>query len=97
MPATSLSQTPLFQHLLSSLPSLRTQIKDAVAASTKQWLFDVRNASEQVGQYALDAMNARSRKWKSRRDRDPLLKQAQVGSAVEAVTFERADGEFFAR
>ncbi|KAG5351295.1 hypothetical protein C0989_007034 [Termitomyces sp. Mn162] len=43
MPSTSLSQTPLFQHLLSSLPSLRAQIKDAVTASMKQWLLEIRN------------------------------------------------------
>ena len=54
MPPTSLSQTPLFQHLLSSLPSLRSQIKDAVTATMKQWLLDIRNVSAQVGQLALD-------------------------------------------
>ncbi|KAH9972951.1 exocyst complex component sec15 subunit [Lactifluus volemus] len=33
---SSLSQTPLFQHILMSLPSLRKQIKLSVTASTKQ-------------------------------------------------------------
>lgn len=93
MPPTSLSQTPLFQHLLSSLPSLRGQIKDAVTASLKQWLLDIRNVSAQVGQLALEAMDSRTRKWRSRRERDPLLKLSRVGSAVETMTYERTERE----
>ncbi|KAF9821285.1 hypothetical protein IEO21_00893 [Rhodonia placenta] len=91
MPPTSLSQTPLFQHLLSSLPSLRGQIKDAVTASVKQWLLDIRNVSGQVGGLALDAMEHRTRKWRSRREKDPLLKLSRVGSAVEIVTNEKTE------
>ncbi len=91
MPPTSLSQTPLFQHLLSSLPSLRTQIKDAVTASVKQWLLEIRNISAEVGRLAMDAMDARNRRWKARRDRDPLLQTVRVGSAVELVTYEKTE------
>ncbi|KAH8106033.1 rsec15 [Cristinia sonorae] len=91
MPPTSLSQTPLFQHLLSSLPSLRAQIKDAVTASVKHWLLDIRNVSSQVGQLALEAMEARTRRWRSRRDKDPLLKHSRVGSAVEVITYEKTE------
>ncbi|KAG6903461.1 hypothetical protein C0995_005484 [Termitomyces sp. Mi166 len=60
MPSTSLSQTPFFQHLLSSLPSLRAQIKDAVTASMKQWLLEIRNVSTEVGRLASEAMEAQS-------------------------------------
>ncbi|TCD69836.1 hypothetical protein EIP91_005913 [Steccherinum ochraceum] len=88
---TSLSQTPLFQHLLSSLPSLRAQIKDAVTASVKHWLLDIRNVSSQVGQLALEAMETRTRRWRSRREKDPLLKQSRVGSAVEVITYEKTE------
>ncbi|KAH9931767.1 rsec15 [Amylocystis lapponica] len=91
MPPTSLSQTPLFQHLLSSLPSLRGQIKDAVTASMKQWLLDIRNISAQVGQVALDAMELRTRRWRSRREKDPMLKLSRVGSAVEVATNEKTE------
>ena len=91
MPTTSLSQTPLFQHLLSSLPSLRGQIKDAVSASMKQWLLDIRNVSAQVGQLALDAMDHRVRKWRTRREKDSLLKLSSVGSAVEIATNEKSE------
>ncbi|KIP10689.1 hypothetical protein PHLGIDRAFT_494456 [Phlebiopsis gigantea 11061_1 CR5-6] len=91
MPPTSLSQTPLFQYLLSSLPSLRSQIKDAVTATMKQWLLDIRNVSAQVGQLALEAMDNRTRRWRSRKDKDPMLKLSRVGGAVETVTYEKVD------
>ena len=93
MPPASLSQTPLFQHLLSSLPSLRAQIQDAVTASMKQWLLEMRNVSARVGELALEAMDTRIRKWRTRREREPLLKMSRVGSAVEMVTYERTECE----
>ncbi|KAF9649350.1 exocyst complex component sec15 subunit [Thelephora ganbajun] len=95
MPPTSLSQTPLFQHLVSSLPSLRTQIKDAVTASTKQWLWDIRNVSGQVGKLAIEAMDTRTRRWRSRRERDPMTKHSKVGNAVELVTYEKTEFDVF--
>ncbi|THH11729.1 hypothetical protein EW145_g467 [Phellinidium pouzarii] len=91
MPPASLSQTPLFQHLMSSLPSLRAQIKDAVTASTKQWLLMIRNSSGQVGKLAIDAMELRTRKWRVRRDKDSSFKHSRVGSAVEVVTNEKTE------
>ncbi|KAJ8584776.1 exocyst complex subunit Sec15-like protein [Rhizopogon salebrosus TDB-379] len=91
LPSNSLSQTPFYQYLLSSLPSLRIQIQNAVTASMKQWLLEIRNVSGRVGKLALEAMELRTRKWKSRRERDPMLGLSRVGSAVEMVTQERSD------
>ncbi|KAG6833935.1 hypothetical protein H0H87_007946 [Tephrocybe sp. NHM501043] len=91
MPPTSLSQTPFFQHLLSSLPSLRAQIKDAVTASMKQWLLEIRNVSTEVGRLANEAMESRTRRWRSRREKDPSLRQSRVGSAVEMITYEKTE------
>ena len=91
MPSSSLSQTPLFQHLLTSLPSLRGQIRDSVTASTKQWLLEIRNISAQVGKLALEAMELRTRRWRSRKERDPMLRLSRVGSAVEIVTYEKSE------
>ncbi|KAF9006559.1 exocyst complex component, sec15 subunit [Cyathus striatus] len=91
MPATSLSHTPFFQHLLSSLPSLRAQIKDAVRASMKQWLLEIRNISTEVGKLAVEAMELRTRRWKSRREKDSILRTSRVGSAVELVTYEKTE------
>lgn len=97
MPPASLSQTPLFQHLMSSLPSLRAQIKDAVTASTKQWLLDIRNSSAQVGKLAIDAMDHRARKWRVKREKDVSLKHSRVGSAVETVNNEKVECIAFLR
>ncbi|KAK1231800.1 Rab GTPase-binding exocyst subunit S15 [Marasmius sp. AFHP31] len=91
LPQTSLSQTPFYQHLLSSLPSLRTQIKNAVTAEMKQWLLEIRNNSGNVGQLSLEAMDARTRRWRARREKDPLLRMSRVGSAVELVTYEKTE------
>ncbi|TEB35768.1 rsec15 [Coprinellus micaceus] len=91
MPSTSLSQTAFFQHLLSSLPSLRSQIKDAVTASMKHWLLDIRNISTEVGRLAVESMEQRTRRWRSKREKDPLLRMSRVGSAVELITYEKTD------
>jgi len=91
MPPTSLSQTPFFQHLLSSLPSLRGQIKDAVTASMKQWLLEIRNISAEVGRLAVEAMESRMKRWRQRREKDPLLRPNRVGSAVELITYEKVE------
>lgn len=93
MPPASLSQTPLFQHLLSSLPSLRTQIKQAVNASTKQWLLMIRNNGTQVGKLAIEAMELRTRRWRARREKEPMFKLSRVGSAVECVSNEKVESE----
>ncbi|KAJ7240336.1 exocyst complex component, sec15 subunit [Mycena haematopus] len=91
MPPSSLSQTPFFQYLLSSLPSLRGQIKDAVTASMKQWLLEIRNISAEVGGLALEAMETRTRRWRARRDKDLSLRTSRVGSAVEMVSYENRE------
>src|SRR5688572_7364206 len=91
MPPSSLSQTPFFQHLLSSLPSLRSQIKDAVTASMKQWLLEIRNISTEVGRLAVEAMETRTRRWRVRREKDPHLRNSRVGSAVELVAHEKTE------
>jgi exocyst complex component 6 len=92
MPQSSVSQTPLFQHILMSLPSLRGQIKVSVTASTKQWLLEIRNITGDVGRLALEAMENRTRRWRSRREKDPMLRLSRVGSAVETVSYETTDG-----
>ena len=91
LPPNALSQTPLYAHLLSSLPSLRAQIKDAVTASLRTCLLDIREASSEVGKLALEAMRQRARRWRSRREKDPALRNLRVGSAVELVTNEKVE------
>ncbi len=55
----------------------------------KQWLLEIRNNSGQVGHIALEGMETRSRRWRARREKDPLIRMSRVGSAVELVTHEK--------
>jgi len=55
----------------------------------KQWLLEIRTVSTEVGQLAIENMENRTRFWRTRRERDPLLRMSRVGSAVEFVTYEK--------
>jgi exocyst complex component 6 len=57
----------------------------------KQWLLEIRNVSAQVGKLALDSMEARTRRWRARREKDHMLRLSRVGSAVEMVTYEKTE------
>ncbi|WVQ99360.1 hypothetical protein IAU59_006493 [Kwoniella sp. CBS 9459] len=91
LPPPSISQTPFYAHILSSLPSLRLSIKDAVTASTKTWLFDVRESGATVGKLALEQMAARIKKWRVKREKEGGVRLARVGGALELVHNERVE------
>jgi hypothetical protein len=91
MPPLAISDTPFFAHILSSLPSLRLSIKDAVLASTKSWLFEVRESGAKVGRLALEQMDGRIQKWRARREKEGGVRLARVGGALELVNNERAE------
>jgi hypothetical protein len=93
LPPPSISQTPFYAHILSSLPSLRVSIKDAVTASTKSWLFDVRESGATVGKLALEQMGLRIKKWRARREKEGGVRLARVGGALELVNNERVECE----
>ncbi|KAG8682232.1 hypothetical protein FRC09_016931, partial [Ceratobasidium sp. 395] len=91
LPFSSLSQTPFLDHILASLPSLRGQIKDAVTAEHKSWLFAIRELTGQVGELALAAVQERTKRWKVRREKEVLAYANRVGCAVELVTNEKIE------
>ena len=102
LPPSPLSQTPFFLHILSSLPSLRSQIRDAVTASEKSWLFDVRSSSGQIGRLATEEMARRIKKWRNRKEKDGGLlggtaRLGRVGGAVESVMNEKNECEYALR
>lgn len=61
----------------------------------KQWLLEIRNVSTEVGRLATEAMEARTRRWRTRREKDPLLRMSRVGSAVEMMTYEKTECMLF--
>ena len=69
-------------------------MQNAVTASMKQWLLEIRNVTATVGRAAMENMDTRARKWRTRREKDPMLRSSRVGSAVELVTYERTDSKF---
>lgn len=91
LPPPSISNTPFYLHLISSLPSLRLSIKDAVTASTKSWLFDIRESSALVGKLALEQMGARIKKWRAKREKDGGIRLARIGGSLEIVSNERVE------
>lgn len=82
------------QHIVSSLPSFRNDVKDAVTAANNHWLLDIRNVSEEVGRLAMEQMESRTRRWRSRREKDPTLKRSRIGSIVEIVTNEKTECQY---
>lgn len=76
---------------MSSLPSLHAEIKSAVTASEKNWLLDMREVSAQVGRLALNQMEVRMRKWKSKQDRDPGLRHIRVGDPIELASNDKTE------
>lgn len=93
LPPPSISNTPFYLHLISSLPSLRLSIKDAVTAGTKSWLFDIRESSALVGKLALKHMDSRIKRWRARREKDGNIRLANIGGALELVNNERTECE----
>lgn len=58
-------------------------------------MLDFREASADVGKLALEAMRQRTKRWRSRRDKEPSLKNLKVGSAVELVINEKIESELY--
>lgn len=57
----------------------------------KQWLLEIRNISTEVGRLAVEGMESRTRRWRIRREKDILLRNNRLGSAVELITYEKIE------
>ncbi|KIS66501.1 Rab GTPase-binding exocyst subunit SEC15 [Mycosarcoma maydis] len=82
------------KHMMEGLPQMKEQVKSAVTREMKEWLFQVREKSQTVGQMALEAMELRQKRWRVKSQRDPLLRLAKVNSAIELVVNERTESNF---
>ncbi|CAO1614166.1 unnamed protein product [Sympodiomycopsis kandeliae] len=97
----SLHLPPLMTHdfvhyLHTSLPSMRSRIRQSVIREMKEWLFEVRQKSRTVGKLALKAMEERQKRWRSRGERkdSDVLRLAKVNGPVESVFNERIEYNF---
>ncbi|GAA6064789.1 hypothetical protein JCM10212_004960 [Sporobolomyces blumeae] len=80
---------PFASHMLASLPDSRSSIRDAVTKSLKAWMYEAREASRSVGRGALEAMEARGRRWNSRRRKEVSMRLAKINGPVELGVSER--------
>ena len=81
------------RHMLESIPAMRDIIRQAVTKEMKEWLFEAREKQRQIGKLALEAMDARVKRWKAKSQRDPMLAIAKVNSAIEMAVNEKIDCE----
>ncbi|EPQ27215.1 uncharacterized protein PFL1_05138 [Pseudozyma flocculosa PF-1] len=82
------------KHMMESIPQMREQVRQAVTREMKEWLYEVREKSRTVGRLALDAMEARQKRWRIKSQRDAMLSLAKVNSAIELVVNERVEYNF---
>lgn len=79
--------------MLSSIPSSRNVIRESVTRSLKAWMYEARNGSRAVGKSALDAMEARGRRWAARKRKESSVGLSKINGPVELGVSERHEGE----
>lgn len=82
------------KHMLESIPASRDAVKDAVTKEMREWLYQAREKQRTVGRLALDAMDARAKRWKAKAQKDPTLALAKLNSPIEQVVNEKNDNNF---
>ena len=61
-----LLQYPFAQHMLTSLPLTKLQVRAEVTTEFKSWLFDAREAGKELGRKAIEQYEKRARRWRER-------------------------------
>lgn len=82
------------RHMLDSMPAMRDAVRTAVTQEMKEWLYEVRLKGGKVGKLALDAMEARQKRWRIKSGKDAMLSLAKVNSPIELVVNERVECEW---
>ena len=84
---------PFASFMLTSIPSSRNGIRESVTRSLKAWMYEARNASRAVGKGALDAMEARGRRWTARKRKESSVALAKFNGPIELGVSERHERE----
>ncbi|EIE89524.1 hypothetical protein RO3G_14235 [Rhizopus delemar RA 99-880] len=77
--------------LAQGVPVMQNNIKSTVTVELKEWLARVREISREIGQLAMQRMQERQDRWRSKTTENPKLKNLQhhqVNSAIEMVVNE---------
>lgn len=80
---------PFANLMLTSIPTSRNAIRESVTRSLKAWMYEAREASRAVGKGALDAMEARGRRWTARKRKEANLILSKINGPVELGVSER--------
>lgn len=87
-------QYPFASLMLSSIPSSRNAIRDFVTRSLKAWMYEARSSSQAVGKGALEAMEARGRRWAARKRKESSVGLAKINGPIELGVSERHECKF---
>lgn len=82
------------------IPVMQNSIKGTVTVELKEWLARVREISREIGNLAMQRMQERQDRWRSKTTENPKLKNLQhhqVNSAIEMVVNEGLESMFFLR
>ncbi|KAI8994924.1 exocyst complex subunit Sec15-like-domain-containing protein [Pilobolus umbonatus] len=85
------SQFTFAKMLAQGIPVMQNSIKSTVTVELKEWLARVREVSREIGNLAMQRMQERQERWRSKTSENPKLKNLQhhqVNSAIEMVVNE---------
>ncbi|KAK4046374.1 Rab GTPase-binding exocyst subunit S15 [Microbotryomycetes sp. JL201] len=85
----TVSHYPFAALMASSVSVSRNSIRESVTKALKAWMFDAREASRAVGKGALDAMEARSRRWNAKKRKEANMALSKINGSVELGLSER--------
>ncbi|KAF3201840.1 hypothetical protein TWF106_002685 [Orbilia oligospora] len=75
----------------SSVPAMKTMIKEAVMTDLNHWLYQIRETSKLLGQVAFDQTELRRERQKERAEKSQYFELFKLNSAVELVLDEREE------
>ncbi|GAN08779.1 exocyst complex subunit Sec15-like family protein, partial [Mucor ambiguus] len=86
-----ITQYTFAKMLAQGIPVMQNTIKSTVTVELKEWLARVREISREIGNLAMQRMQERQERWRSKTTENPKLKNLQhhqVNSAIEMVVNE---------
>ncbi|CEP09699.1 hypothetical protein [Parasitella parasitica] len=86
-----ITQYTFAKKLAQGIPVMQDSIKTTVTVELKEWLARVREISREIGNLAMQRMQERQERWRSKTTENPKLKNLQhhqVNSAIEMVVNE---------
>ncbi|KAI8459040.1 exocyst complex subunit Sec15-like-domain-containing protein [Phakopsora pachyrhizi] len=90
-----LSFATFAQYLGEALPDERIRVREEVTRQLNGWLYEARESSRSLGRFAIEGIEIRSRRWKSRKDRirrndtASLALLVDINTPVEVAVSER--------